>query len=742
MPTKITFDLETRSEAELTSVGAWNYSLHESTRVLCLCYNVEAYKNGELVLDRDAIWLPPEELVRYQFNCASQHKGLMGHWHASKGNLVRISAKRLGALLAARRQHKLNECSLAKERRHVSKGFKFEGFLTKPPLTKMRLESKPRLLCRALASDEYVIEAHNVFFEKSLYWNVLQPRYGFPDIDETRWRCSAALAASYGLPRALDKVGEILELPVQKNLDGKLVMQQLAKPIKKDGEFAGWYNDPQRFTTLYYYCMDDVRAEKEISKALEPLSLGELAVWQLNQKINKKGVPLDKDIVTGAISIIEGYTRELEARMAKLTDGRLNNIRQTAQLKLWLEENGILTDSVDKPSVEKILSRKRLPDAVRSVLEIRQKLGQTSTAKYPKMLAQLCPDGTIKDQYMYHGAISGRETSRGVQVANLPRGSLKQTQEMLDTIKFGSWRALSEYGDPMDVLSSCLRGTIAAPEGYKFLVSDYSNIEGRLTAWVAGEQWKLDAFKANDDGTGPDLYKVAYARAFGIEPEEVTGDQRQLGKIMELSCGFSGWVGAWQVMAKAYNIELKDDTVKDLIIKWRNQHPKLVSFWDELETAAKTAIITGEEQIVNDKVAFDVKGPFLRCRLPSGKYIHYYKPQLVDQETPWGEKKKSISYLASKGNGAPFRNVLWRGVFVENWAQSTAREILVGAMLTLEEQGHDIRMSVYDEIVSLVPCTSELTLRRFCDTMSIVPSWAKGLPLVAEGFECRNYSKN
>lgn len=734
---KITFDLETRSEAELGEVGTWNYSRHPSTKVLCLAYTIDHEDRTKY-----GMWLPPSELLRYQFNCSAYHKSLQGHFHVVRGNRVRIAAKRLEKIVDERVEVPLNECKLAKEKRQVTKGFKFDGFLIKPKFARLKLEMRPNNLIKALNRPDCIIEAHNVFFEKSIWFNILQPRHGFPTVADDKWRCSAALAASHSLPRALDKVGEILDLPVQKDQEGKLVMMQLAKPIKRDGEFVGWYNDPQRFTTLYSYCMDDVLSEREISKKLVSLSSNELKVWQLNQLMNTKGVPIDPDIVKGAITIIENYTKVLEARMAELTNGRLNNIRQTAILKIWLEERGVLTDSVDKSHVETILARKNLPDDVREVLEIRQKLGQTSTAKYIAMKNQLCSDNTIKDQYMYHGAISGRETGRGVQVSNLPRGTLVQTPEMLRDIKSGSWKIVKTHGDPMDVLSSCIRGAIAAPKGTKMLVSDFSNIEGRITAWVAGEQWKLDAFLANDKGEGPDIYKLAFAKAFEKEIDDVSKDDRQVGKILELACGYSGWLGAYHAMAGVYGVKVSDKEAKEQILKWRDRHPKLVPLWSALELAAKEAILTGREQVVNDKVAYDVKGDFLRCILPNGKALHYYKPLVEEVETPWGSKSMQVSYLASKGNGPPFRNGMWKGIFIENYAQGVAREILVEGMQRLTKYGYDVRLSTYDEVMALVPDNNDWTIEMFDEALAESPEWLKGMPLACEGFEDYHYRKD
>jgi DNA polymerase len=353
---------------------------------------------------------------------------------------------------------------------------------------------------------QYEIEAHNVFFERSLWQNVLMPRYGFPSIPDSKWRCSAALASSYALPRALDKVGDSLELSIQKDATGKLNMLQMCKPrparSKEDPKGVYWHEDHKRMITLLEYCVVDVLAEREISNKLPPLTPSELEIWQLDQKINMRGIPLDKETINSAIEVSKNYTVFLEKEMDRLTKGRLTNIRQTAKLQLFLEEHGVLVDNVQKATIVEVLQRDNLPDIVRDILTIRQSLGQTSTAKYIKMKNIVGGDEVARDQFMYHGASTGRWAAKGFQPQNLPRGTIEATEEMFEDLRAGSWRVLEhKYGSVIDVLVSCIRGMIKAPSGNKFLVSDFSNIEGRVLAWIAGETWKVQAFEEFDNET-------------------------------------------------------------------------------------------------------------------------------------------------------------------------------------------------------------------------------------------------
>jgi hypothetical protein len=403
---KITIDYETRSKCDISTHGGWLYSKDPSTEVLCLAYVIDDN------LERKAskhMWVPPKHVLIYQFNLAATLKGLRGHFNPIKGSVKKLPK-------AAR--EKIAERDIAQPvkfprewvgcvflRKAVRRGYAWKGFLYNPVWgRKLLVESKPTKLLTCIASNDYEIEAHNVFFEKSIWWNICEPKYDFPKIKDNAWSCSAALAASYGLPRALDKAGEALNLNVVKDGEGKLVMLRVAKP-NQSGILT---YDVQDFTTLLDYCVSDVLAERAISNALAPLSEDERSVWLLDQKINAHGLPVDMPTIKSAINIIQEYTLELEKRMTEITNGQLNNIRQTQQLKLWIESKGILTDSVDKNAVEKILARKNLNPEVKEVLEIRQKLGQTSTAKYYKMFDMADTDAYIRDQFLYHGANTGR----------------------------------------------------------------------------------------------------------------------------------------------------------------------------------------------------------------------------------------------------------------------------------------------------------------------------------------------
>jgi len=345
-----------------------------------------------------------------------------------------------------------------------------------------------------------------------------------------------------------------------------------------------------------------------------------------------------------------------------------------------------------------------------------------------------------KNRFMCSGKIVSN-SGRGIQFHNFPRGELKATPEMFDAIGTGDWEKVMPHGDPMTVLASCARGMIKAPAGYKFLVSDFSNIEGRVLAWVAGETWKIKAFADFDKGIGPDLYKLTYARSFNKNVEDVTSDERQLGKVQELALGYAGGVGAFHNMAAAYGVVVSDKLAADLRDKWRAKHPNIVSFWEQCENAAKKAIITKEVQEVNEHISFDIKGKFLRCRLPSGRYLHYYKPKIEEATTAWGSMRMQITFQASKGAGVLFTESTYGGKLVENLVQGIARDVLAEALIRLDKKKFNVIGHCHDEVISIVKDIPIFDINTYDNILEENPKWATDLPTAAEGWEGYRYRK-
>jgi DNA polymerase len=518
-------------------------------------------------------------------------------------------------------------------------------------------------------------------------------------------------------------------------------MLQLARP--KDKASGTFDNSSSKFSILLDYCIDDVLTEREVGRKLGELNESEREYWLLDQKMNRAGIPIDVDLVKGAIKITADYTAKLEEQLLEVTKGKLANIRQTAKFQLWLEEQGVLVPNVQKATLAAVLERPNLPPVVRTALSIRAELGLTSVRKFSKMAAMLDSDDmTVKDQFLYHGASTGRTSGKGIQAQNLPRGSITPTEEMFKAVTSGSWRQVRLYGPVMEVLTSCIRGAIKAPEGHKMIVSDFSNIEGRVLAWLAGENWKVNAFRDFDAGVGPDIYKLAYAVSFDMDVDDVSKDDRQVGKVLELSLGFGGGIGAFQNMAGTYGVEVTDKQADELKILWRKEHPATTKLWKDYEQAAMKCTITGERVQVG-RIWFERDEDFLYMKLPSGRRLSYYKPAIDSVETPWGQEKNQLTYYEVNSLTRQWtRNNIYGGKWAENACQSVARDLLFVAMKNLDDEGLTPFIQVHDEAGSIVPNDSDITVDAYDRIMERKPAWAAGLPLAAEGWEGTRYKKD
>jgi len=402
-----------------------------------------------------------------------------------------------------------------------------------------------------------------------------------------------------------------------------------------------------------------------------------------------------------------------------------------------------------------VISRRRRPAGkrrrilqtnlhLRSVLELRREAGKSSTAKLRKM-RDLAFGGRVRNSLQYHAATTGRWGGRGVQFHNFPRGNLKphEVEAAIALIESGDVELLSMlYGPPMDVISSCLRGFICAAPGHDLVACDYSNIEGRVLAWLAGEEWKLQAFRDYDNGTGPDLYNLIYSESFRIPVETVTKAQRQIGKVEELAFGFGGGVGAGQSMAKIYGVDVPDATIDEWKNLWRGKHPKTRAFWQNIEKAAIDAVLNpGGIFSAGHKdrpCKFRKVGSFLWCQLPSKRVICYPYPKI----TVGKFGGDALSFMAVNAVTKKWELTdTYGGSLAENVTQATARDILAHAMPVCEEAGYPIIFHVHDEIVAEVPSHAG-TLDEFTTLLTTLPAWAKDLPVTATGWRGNRYRKD
>lgn len=598
------------------------------------------------------------------------------------------------------------------------------------------------------------VYAHNANFEL-LIWNcILRHRHGWPPLHAEQVRCTMAMAYAMGLPGKLEHAAPALGITERKDTAGGRVMLQLSQP-KKDGSFWVPADDPEKFQKLYDYCRQDVAVERTMHKRLVELSEHEQQLWNLDYRINQRGIRVDLQAIDKAIKLVEQQKLKLNAEMLKITEGVVGSCTEVQLLVKWIRSQGVEMPGVAKADVLDALSDPALPWRVRAALDIRKEAAKSSTAKLASMKARADKDGIIRNAHQYHGAATGRWAGRGIQVQNLPRPrpgiGAKQIQEIVGHFDQPDYLDLM-YGPVLDAVADSIRGMIVPHPGHHLIACDFSAVEARVLAWLAGEQSVLEVFKSHGK-----IYEHAAAGIYRKPMEQITKDERQIGKVAVLALGYGGGKGAFQQMARGYAVKVKDETAENIKLAWRESHPHIVRYWYALENAAMEALRIPHTVKAGPKgreVAFKKNGSFLWCRLPSGRVLCYPYPEIREVETPWGEMKEALTYMTSiadtKGKVLPDSNAegKWQrvstygGSLAENVTQAVARDLLADAMLRIEAAGYQTVMHVHDEDVIEVPETApESTLAEVEKLMAQVPSWAEGLPLAAEGWRGTRYRK-
>lgn len=584
------------------------------------------------------------------------------------------------------------------------------------------------------------LRAWNAPFERVIWANVLVPRYGFPEAPLRRWTCTAAEARAMSLPDKLETAAKALRLSVLKDEQGHRLMLRMAKPrkVQPDGTII-WWDDPERRRRLYDYCLQDVRTETAVKHCVRRLPPAEREMWLLDQTINDRGIGVDMRLARAAADMAQRATDAINAEASELTGGLVTNVATDhGALARWL---GV--DSVAKDKVLALLAE--LPDdnPAAKVLRMRQEAGKSSVAKFRAVLDTACPDHRVRGALLYYGAGTGRWAGRLIQPHNFPsRGVLKHriVERLIPMILEGNDAGIDLiYGPPMQVLSSALRATLIAGAGRELVAADYANIEGRVLAWMAGEQWRIDAFRDFDRGVGVDLYVLSYSRAFGVPVHLVDDAMRQLGKVMELALGYQGGVGAFQTMARGYGVEIEDERADELKVAWREASPAIKNWWYALERAAAQAVRDGRGEARG--VTFGAEPGWLWCRLPSGRKLWYSSPTVRSEPTPWGREKDVVYVWGVDGVTKQWtRYNLYGGLLAENIVQAVARDLMAGGMLRAERAGYPVVMTVHDEIVAEV-LENFGDVAEFERVITTLPRWAEGLPLTAKGWRGRRYRK-
>ena len=579
-----------------------------------------------------------------------------------------------------------------------------------------------------LQDPDVVKVAHNSPFERAAY----QRGFGFYQRPE-EWVDTMILCAMNGLPLSLDAAGAALQLPIQKRKDGKALINYFCKPCKPTKRNGGRtrnlpHHDPEKWERFKLYARDDVEVERLIHKKLGrfPVTDFERRIWALDARINERGVMVDPDLAEAAVAVDGAYSSELAAELQRITG--LDNPNSVAQLKGWLEERGLFTESLDKDAVADLLDRAVDPTTKR-VLELRQMLGKTSTTKYSTMLSALCADGRIRGIAQYYGANrTGRWAGRLVQLQNLPQNHLEAIGDVRELVRERDLETLEMiFPNVSDVLSQLIRTALVAKPGHTFLVADFSAIEARVTAYLAGEQWRLDVF-----AQGGDIYCSSASQMFKVPVEKhgINGHLRQKGKVAELACGYGGGVKALKAFG-ADKMGLTEAEMQEIVDNWRAASPTIPRFWREAEQAAKAALRQpGKVTKMRCGVMYRRDAQALRCQLPSGRQLSYWDARIEDD---------NITYMGLDV-GKWCRLKTWGGKLVENIVQAYARDCLAVAMDRLAAAGFQICFHVHDEVVAEAPAGTGW--EEMARIMGQSIEWAPGLLLRADGYTTDFYMKD
>ena len=594
-------------------------------------------------------------------------------------------------------------------------------------------EKIPPAILAALEDDKVTKWAFNANFERICLSRFL----GYPTgdyLEPDSWKCSMVWAAYMGLPLSLEGAGAVLGLEKQKLAEGKDLIKyfcQPCAPTKSNGQRTRNLpkHSPDKWLAFKKYNIRDVETEMSIQARLLKYPVPD-SVWEeyhLDQEINDRGVGLDMELVRQAIQMDGRSRSELTQAMKELTS--LDNPNSVQQMKQWLADNGVETDTLGKKAVAELL--KTAPQQLQKVLTLRQQLAKSSVKKYQAMETAVCADGRARGMFQFYGANrTGRWAGRIIQMQNLPQNHLDDLTEARGLVRAGGFDALEMlYEDVPDTLSQLIRTAFVPQGNRKFIVADFSAIEARVIAWLADEKWRQDVF-----AEGKDIYCASASQMFGVPVEKhgVNGHLRQKGKIAELALGYGGSVGALKAMG-ALEMGLSEDELPALVSAWRQANPKIVQFWWAVDRAVMDAV-TRKTTTKTHGIIFSARNGMLFITLPSGRSLSYVKPKI-------GENRFGGDCITYEGVGGTKK---WERIdsygpkFVENIVQATSRDILCYAMKTL--RCCSIVMHIHDEVV--IEADRRMSLQAVCDQMGRTPPWANGLQLRADGYETDFYKKD
>lgn len=640
-------------------------------------------------------------------------------------------------------------------------------------------DGRPQPFIDLLLAPDTLLVFHNSAFDMA----VMRAVWGL-DLPPEKFLDTMVKGLSHGLPGSLDKIGQIVGLQADQAKDkrGRELIQLFAKPRPKNSKLrrATRETHPDQWQEFLEYSRQDIVAMRAIDQRLPSWNYRpghpELALWHLDRRINDRGITVDVDLAYCAIDAVAREQKRLKREVNEATDGLVTSASKRDQLLAYIcAEYGVDLPDMKADTVRRRLEDPDLPEGVKLLLSIRLEATKTSTAKYKALTSAVSSDGRLRNTMQFAGASrTARWAHRLFQPGNMPRPDMKQPEidEGIEALKAGCAELF--FSNTMRLTVNTVRGCIVAPPGKKLTIADLSNIEGRGLAYLAGERWKLKAFADFDAGIGEDLYKVAYGRSFNIDPKEATGQKRQIGKVMELGLGYEGGVAAFLTFAAVYDMDLEDlakavwatasrealENAQGMwnwaqkkkrtlglpmdvyvaceVLKraWRDAHAATQALWAAAGEAVRLAIKNpGESFPIGQHLKARRDGAWLRIRLPSGRYLCYINPSVDDdgQITYFGVNQYTRQWGRIKTYG---------GKICENATQAFARDILAYNMPAIEAAGYEIVLSVHDELLTETPDREEFNADELGNMMATAPTWAKGIPLAAAGFETTRYRKD
>lgn len=673
-------DLETFSRTLLTKAGVYRYAEDVSTEILIACY---AFDDGPV-----NVWIPDADIPRELY--------------------IRI-------------------LKYVRDTQPGGLGLVSVCFKTPLPL-------------RWHAENKGFFVAHNAQFERTILNGKPGKMLGFPLTKRSQWICTAAKAAEHGLPRDLARCAKALGTEHQKDENGKGDMLRLSKPRKpsKLNPCKRWLPDdvPDKFYNLYTYCINDVLTERDIDNTVKPLTKNEVKVYQLDQKINDRGWRVDVEGLKDVQSLIEGYKERLVEKMQKLCGLRPS---QTQALAEWIRGQDVELENLQAQTVKDVIKRKDLPKEVKWVLRIYSLHNMKAPAKFTAMQRAMCEDESLRGMFRFYGASTGRWSSQIVQLQNLFRPVIDDPEFAIELFSKREIELIKMWYDknPMKVFASCVRGMLIAREGRDLLFADYSAIEARIVAWLASQMDMLKIFATHGlayEYTAAKIYNHSLDIEFLKTMKKDHEFKRFLGKIAVLALGYQGGRAAFVKMSEQFGAKISGEQAEQIKWDWRESNPQIVDMWEDVQDAARNAIESPGEIFKANRLMFRVQGDYLYMRVPSGRKLAYYKPQIKNEEIRYmGIDTYTRQYTLCKTYG---------GKLVQNAAEAIARDLMVNGMLKLNslKGKYPIIGTVHDEIIT-EPKENSGSVEEVCQIMCDKPSWAEGLPIRAVGDRTKRYRK-